>query len=76
MSAATQERKSKKQAREPAQRTPREGVVGKMFYLDEHLAEAFDAYINSHKFPPSQTAVFEAALKMLLASEGFWPLRK
>ncbi len=57
-------------------RVPHRTGVGKMFYLDPELAAAFDAFIAAQKIPPSQTAVFDVALKKFLESEGFWPPSK
>ena len=54
----------------------REGTVGKQFYIDEELAAAFDDFMESFgELPPTQTSVFEAALRMFLASKGHWPRR-
>lgn len=62
-----------KEAPEKTTKTVHRTGIGKMFYLDPELAAAFDAFIDSQRIEPSQTAVFETALKMFLKAEGFWP---
>lgn len=42
-------------------------------WIPEELFEAFEAYRNSHKFPPKKTDVVELAIQEYLKSQGYWP---
>ncbi len=50
--------------------------VPKTFWIDEELDAALTAYLDGRNVKTQQTAAFIAALKMFLASEGYWPPKK
>lgn len=72
MNTATPEKPKPKAQDKPKAASTRTGV-GKMFYLDPDLAAALDAFIEAQRIEPSQTAVFEVALRNFLRDEGYWP---
>jgi hypothetical protein len=52
---------------------PNRKGVPQSFYLNGELADALDAFMAHQRIPPTKTAVYEEALKLLLSQEGFWP---
>lgn len=55
-----------------SKRPNREGVPVN-FWLDEALAAAFGAYVESTSPRVSKTAAHEAAIREFLERKGFWP---
>lgn len=51
---------------------PRKGSA-KTFWIDDDLDAALNRYLEDQEVEPKQKAIFAAALRMFLASKGYWP---
>lgn len=54
----------------------REGQTPKMFYMDDDLLLALEAYRQSCDFPPQYTDIFAHSVREFLSRKGFWPPKK
>lgn len=56
-----------------ATKTQNRTGTSKTFWIEDQLYAAILDYKASQEVEPKERAIFSAALKMFLASKGFWP---